>query len=139
MLRKDQLNKLQRLQNNCVHLISNRTDNEQNFQLLQLLKVAQIIKLHNIKLGYQVQHSQLPEMVVHACHSDVKSASLEKKHKYNTRRKNEPNRPRPKSNWYNKSFLVKSMQEFQALPEALKKIANYQLFVKACKKHVLSL
>ena len=78
MLRKDEMDKLQKLQNSCVRLITNRKDTSQSFQLLQLLSVAEIIKLQNLKLGYQVQHSQLPEMVMQACQTDVNSVSLEK-------------------------------------------------------------
>ena len=139
MLRRDQLDKLQKLQNNCIRLITKRKHTSESFQLLQLLTVSEIIKLQNLKLGFQVQHSRLPEMVAQACRTDAKSASLEKKHKYNTRRKREPNRPRPGSKWYNRSFLVKSMQEFQSLPDELKKIENQQHFVQLCKKHLLSL
>ena len=91
MLRSDQLERLQKLQNSCFRLIMNQKDTLQSHQLLNLMTVAEIIKLHNLKMGYLVQHRQLPEMVINACRSDVNSVSLEKKHKYNTRKKHEPN------------------------------------------------
>ena len=138
MLRNDQLEKLQKLQNTCIRLITNQKNTVHGYQLLKLMNVAEIIKLHNLKMGYLVQHQQLPEMILKSCRSDAKSKSLDKIHRYNTRRKNEPNRPRPGSKWYKKSFLVKCLQEYQSLPENIKGINHKYSFIKSCKTHILS-
>ena len=80
------------------------------------MKVSEIIKLNNLKLGFKVQHSQLPENVSLACTSDTNKNPLTKKHRYPTRRKQEPNHPKPQSKWYKSSFLTKSILEYQNLP-----------------------
>ena len=71
------------------------------------MKVSEIIKLQNLKLGFKVQHSQLPENVTHACTSDANKNSLTETHRYPTIRKEEPNHPKLQIKWYKSSFLTK--------------------------------
>ena len=83
------------------------------------MKVKDIIKLQNLKLGFKVQHSQLPENILAVCKTDSNQNSLKKHHSYNTRRKNEQNCPKPDTRWYQTSFLVKSISEYQSLPSSI--------------------
>ena len=94
MLNQSQLKKLQKLQNKCIQLINGKPATSDNYQSLKLLKFAEIVKLQNLKLGHQVQHSQLPERILDVCMSDTHSKSLVKLHGYQTRRKLEPNHPK---------------------------------------------
>ena len=60
MIKKEHLTKLQKLQNQCISLISNNDASTKVYQSLKIMKVKDIIKLQNLKLGFKVQHSQLP-------------------------------------------------------------------------------
>ena len=85
MLNQSQWKKLQKLQNKCIHLITGKQATRENYQTLIVLRFNEITKLQNLKLGYQVQHSQLPESILHACKSDTYRKSLVKSHGYQTR------------------------------------------------------
>ena len=125
MIKKEHLNKLQKLQNRCISLISNKDASSEVYQSLKIMKVKDIIKLQNLKLGFKVQHSQLPENVLTVCITDSNRNSLIKHHPYNTCRKNEQNCPKPSMRWYQISFLVKSINEFQSLPGSIRNISEY--------------
>ena len=109
-----------------------------SYQLLKIMKVPELIKLQNLKLGFRVQHSQLPENVTLACTSDTNKNSLTKKHRYPTRHKNKPNHPKPQSKWYMTSFLTKCIVEFQNLPSEIRGIKDYNAFIRSCKIHLLN-
>ena len=110
----------------------------ESYRSLKLRKVPEIIKLQNLKLGFKVQHSQLPENVTHTCTSDVNKNSLTKKHRYPTRHKEKPNHPKPQSKWYKSSFLTKCIVEFQNLPAEIWSIKDYNAFTHSCKVHLLN-
>ena len=97
MLNQAQNKKIQRLQNNCIHLINGKPAMRESYQSLNLLRFNEILTLQNLKLGHRVQHSQLPERILYACTSDTHGKSLEKKHSYQMRHKHEPNHPREKA------------------------------------------
>ena len=137
MLRKEQIQKLQKLQNICLYYITNRRVTVSTYQEHKILRISSIIKLQNLKLGYKMQHSQLPKPVLEACTADSNKKTLVKKHHYNTRCKRELNHPAPKSKWYKNSFLVKSLTQYQSLPYEVRKIDHFQSFVSSCKKLLL--
>ena len=119
MIKKEHLTKLQKLQNRCISLISNNDASTKVYQSLKIMKVKDIIKLQNLKLGFKVQHSQLPENVLAMCTTDSNRNSLKKHHSYNTHWKNEQNHPKPDTRWYQTSFLVKSISDYQSLPSSI--------------------
>ena len=138
MIKKEHLNKLQKLQNRCISLISNKDASSKVYHSLKIMKVRDIIKLQNLKLGFKVQHSQLSENVLTVCITDANQNSLKKHHPYNTRRKNEQNHPKPATKWYQTSFLVKSINKFQSLPCSIRNITEYNRFVRSCKTYIIN-
>ena len=138
MLKKEQLTKLQKLQNLCITLISNKHASTKVYQSLNIMKIPDIINLQNLKLGFKVQHSQLPANVLAVCTTDTKKGSLKKHHSYNTHRKNEQNCPKPDSKWYQSSFLVKSVGSYQSLLDQIRNITDYNHFVTSCKNYILN-
>ena len=64
---------------------------------------------------------------------DQHKASLEKQHRYATRRKQELIIPRAQHNKYRNSFLIRGLCNYQSLPAELKTIEKLGQFVKACK------
>ena len=119
MLRSKQLQKLQKLQNKCLALITGNRISTKEYQSQKIMKIPKIIQLQNLKLGFRVHHSQLLIMILSACTTDAHSQQLLKSHKYSTRCKNEPNHHRLTSLWYKNSFMTKSIVEFQSLPLAI--------------------
>ena len=71
-----------------------------------MLRLDNLIKIENIKLGYKLEHSQLPKTIQHMLKTDSKEKSLVKTHPYPTRTKNVPNLPRALNKAYHASFLV---------------------------------
>ena len=138
ILKKEQLQKLQKLQNKCIRQISKNNSVVESYRLLKIMKIPEVIKLQNLKLGFRVQHSQLLENVTLACTSDVSKNSLTKKHRYPTRCKKEPNHPKPQSKWYMTGFLTKCIVEFQNLPGEIRGIKDYNAFIQSCKIHLLN-
>ena len=137
MLTKEKLKKLQKIQNRCTSLIMGSKTISDTYKHLKLLTVKQIIRLYNSKLGYKVQHSQLPVPILQACKTDSTNQPLIKDHPYMTRRKNEINRAKAFSNWYLNSFMVQSTKEFQNLPDSIRSIKLFPSFVKSCKNYLL--
>ena len=138
MLSKCHLNKLQKLQNNCIKEILKRKININDYRLLKMLRISELIKLENIKLAYRTKHSQLPEKVQTACRTDSRNSTLVKAHRYNTRQKLELNLPRASTTMYKNSFLFQSTVDYQKLPLEIKKISQYASFVRKGKEFLLS-
>ena len=76
MLKAEQIKKLQKLQNRCISLISNKGATNTVYQSLKIMRIPEIIKLHNLKLGFKVQHSQLPANVLAVCTTDAKKMHI---------------------------------------------------------------
>ena len=118
MLNKAKLQKIEVLQKKCVSYLTNKKRvNTDTYKALGLLRIKGIIRLQTIKMGYKVQHSQLPIKIIEAFTTDANAVSLMKTHKYQTCRKHEPNRIRAKTAWYSTSFMDKCMAEYQSLPD----------------------
>ena len=79
-INKDQLNKLQKIQTECLHLIAplNKSGNLNKY--LGILTVNSMIKLENYKFGYKLINKILPIKTQQLCYLDDKNKSLEKKH-----------------------------------------------------------
>ena len=61
MLNRSQIKKLQKIQNKCIACIINRCPKRNDYQSLKILKIDDVVKLQNLKLGFKLQHSQLPK------------------------------------------------------------------------------
>ena len=110
---KDQLNKLQKIQTECLHLVAplNKSGNLNKY--LGILTVNSMIKLENYKFGYKLINKILPIKTQQLCYLDDKNKSLEKKHQYQTRNKELPNLPKQMNKAYRDSFLCIGLQSFQ--------------------------
>ena len=100
------------------------------FKKLRIIKIEDLIKFELCKLAYQVKENLLPKPIL-----DLFNVS-KKTHWYNTRFKNVPNKYWHKSNAYNKSFLCKSLSNFNTLNQLLKSASDKLSFVNIYK-HIL--
>ena len=89
----DQLNKLQRIQTECLQLIVPQNKNGNLNKELGILTIKDMIKLENYKFGYKLNNNLLPSKTKKLCYLDSESHSLMKNHPYSTRNKTIPNLP----------------------------------------------
>ena len=133
MISNRSLTKLQKIQNKCYKLIFGSEATEKNYHSSKILRISEMIKLANLKHGYKIQYSHLPERVLFCSTSDNNDKRLVKEHRYPTRNKGIPNLPMTNCVHYRQSFLYQSILIYQKLPLSAKSILNESLFIKRCK------
>ena len=87
MTTQNNLLRVQSLQNKCVEIISRNKSTELNYEKLKILKIKELIKMQEIKVGYRLINKMLPSKISQQLQSDSKRKSLTKTHTYNTRGK----------------------------------------------------
>ena len=123
---KENLEKIRRLQENNAKLVNK----SKVLQDLKLLTIDQLIVQELCKLGKRFLDNSLPGPIMRNMTTDTTNESLIKKHPYGTRNKRIPNTPKVRSAHYQKSYLVRSWQEFQKLPSTLKEVQNLDMLKK---------
>ena len=134
---KDQLNKLQRIQTECLKLVAQKNSSGNLNKELGILSINTNIMLENCKFGYKLKNKQLPNKTLALCYLDSKNKSLTKQHKYQTRHKELPNLPKNMNKTYKNSFLCMGLKSFQALPVETQLRSNIKSFTISCKKYLL--
>ena len=132
-----QLNKLQKIQTECLQLIVplNKTGNLN--KVLGILTIKDMIKLENYKFGYKLNNNLLPTKTNELCYLDNNSQSLKKHHPYSTRNKTMPNLPKKMNKAYRASYLCTGPQMYQTLPVETKSKHTLSCFTIACKQTLL--
>ena len=133
MINSTAVNKLQKLQNNCMKLVFNKMPTWTELNKKGILSIKQLIKLELLKTGYKLHHKLLPTPIINCFVNDHSGKSLIKKHKYGTRNKAIPNNPKPRTKLYQSSFLCKSISEYSSLLVATTSYKNFNQFVSKCK------
>ena len=82
---KDQLNKLQKIQTECLKLFAQKNKRGNLNKELGILSISSKIMLENCKFGYKLKNKELPNKTFALCHLDSKNKSLTKQHKYQTK------------------------------------------------------
>ena len=88
MLQKNQINKLQKIQNKCLKYILPKDNSFTACKKLNILNIKDMLKLVNLKFGYKLANKLLPSRIITICQEDSKKQTLLPKHQYNTRQKN---------------------------------------------------
>ena len=109
MINQSKLNDLQRVQDNCVKQLDLSMTLPDIYKKHGLLKISQIIKLEQLKLGYKLTHKLLPESLTSQLCTGPDKECLVKQHSYKTRTKDLLNLPLVKNTTYRKSFLYQSL------------------------------
>ena len=135
---KDQLNKLQRIQTDCLKLIVPRNKSSNLNKEFDILSMESKTTFENCKFGYKIKNKQLPNKTLDLCYSDSTNKSLAKQHKYDTRHKDLPNLPKNPNKTYMNSFLCMGPKSFQTLPVETKLKPNIKSFTSSCKKYLSS-
>ena len=128
---KSTLKCIQTIQNTCLRCIEPKLWPEESNKKHKILKVEDLIKLEQYKLGYKACNKLLPTRLLTCLFTDSKDRSLKKSHGYNTRYKEIPNVPVMSSLKYRKSFMYMCMKEYTAAT----KLDNGKQSKKAALKH----
>ena len=139
MLEQVQLNRLQSIQNKAIKALSKNANGYEAFYKEQkILNVKQLINLHELKFGYQLCSGMLPKPLEACVNCDHDLKSNLKLHNYNTRQKLVPNLPKVQSNMYRRSLLFTSLRIISSIPNQLREVKPFKLFVKRCKQYLLT-
>ena len=116
MLSNEKINKLQKLQNKCIHLIDNSNlPLEEKFCTHKIIRINELIKFESSKVGYKVVNKLLPPETLDCFTHDHNDLTLEKNHCYSTIFKHIPNAPLVNGKLYYNSFLRVSITNIQPL------------------------
>ena len=121
----------------CFNLITHQAPTKANYKSERMMRLDELIKLENIKLGYKLEHSRLPITIHDMLKSDSKNTSLVKTHSYQTRTKNIPNMPTALCKSYHASFLVQSIKEYERLPLELRESRTLSVCINQVKRRLL--
>ena len=132
MVSKTELNDLRKIQNQCIHIINKKSatsDITGQYEKLKILRIDQLVKLQLCKLGHMISHDQLSIPI----HQMFEPKGGKKSHRYLTRRKHIPNIQAHSSETFNKSFMCRSLMEYNLLPQHLRTYVLCRRFVKNYK------
>ena len=62
MTTKENLNRMQMIQNKCIEIICNNKNIEHSFKKLKIPKIKELIKLQEIKIGYRLINKQIAKI-----------------------------------------------------------------------------
>ena len=78
MIKQETITKLQKVLNKCFRLITGQAPTPRNFKKERMLRLHDLIKLENKKLGYQLDKNLLPQDLHKLLWTDSKNKSLQK-------------------------------------------------------------
>ena len=138
MINQCTISKIQKILNKCFNLITGLAPTLENFKKEKMLRLTDLIKLENSKLGYQLDKKLLPVNLQELLWTDSKNRSLQKTHKYNTREKHLPKLPKVTSSTYQRGFQFQSIKDYEATPVNIRNTINLNHFTSKMKLHLLS-
>ena len=130
--------KLQKQVNTCFNLITHLPPNPQNFQKEKMLRVTDLIKIENQRLGYRLHKGLLPSKLECLMWTDSKEKTLEKTHTYNTRQCKLSRLPKAQSKKFHSSFQFNSILAFNSVPLEIRNSNTLDSFTKKLKKIVFA-
>ena len=136
LISKEMLNKLQQVQNTCLKLIDKGAF-PPGRKTNRILTVEQQIHLDLCKLWHKKTLGILPINLEATMETDHKNESLTKCHKYYTRQKKLPNRPRSTHHAYHESFLIRGNRLYSLLNQDMWSLKSLGQFNSALKKKLL--
>ena len=137
MALSENLNKIRKTLNMCVKILKPKTEINKSYGELKILTLDQLIKLEHNKLAYKIANGTLPIKIKEIINHDQNNKSLQKNHKYNTRKKSRPNIQRPKTKNYTRSFLCNGIRALDELTPDLTICTSITSFVKKCKQRYI--
>ena len=135
MTTKDNLNRVQSVQNKCVNLKIKSSNINTSYEKLKISKINELIKYQEIKVGYRLINKLLPNKISQQLLCDSNKKSLSKQHHYNTRGKKIPNLPKATKSTYINSYLYQCIKQFMLLPFKIRNMPTLSSFLSNYKKN----
>ena len=135
MADKQSLNKLAKIQNECVKMISTKlglTTVDSMYKKLGIIPLTKMIQIELAKYGYGVTRKTVPSSIQALAN---RKGGL-KNHRYCTRNCNTPNIQKHTNHQFNSSFMCKGLTTYSALPRDIKNISTLAGFVKKLKREL---
>ena len=130
---KRELTGLIKIQNQCLRLISPKTNHKDLYKKLQILKLTEMIQLELIKFGYKITKNQQPLPLQKL----MNDRGGKKTHHYPTRMKSMPNIQKHASETFNKSFICRSIWEFNKMPDSIKNSKSIRHIIMKYKSNLI--
>ena len=137
MITKEDLLKLEKIQNKCVQLIEPRKELSKIYKDNSILKLQSLVRLENAKIWHKYYQKTLPANLMKMMQQDQNNTNLQKQHGYNTRKKKEINLPLATCQAYKSSFYVEGLKVYSTLPSETKRKEQLSHFVNDYKKLLL--
>ena len=135
MADKQSLNKLAKIQNECVKMIGTKlglTTVDSMYKKLGIIPLTKMIQIELAKYGYGVTRKIVPSSIQALAN---RKGGL-KNHRYCTRNCNTPNIQKHTNHQFNSSFMCKGLITYSALPGDIKNISTLAGFVKKLKREL---
>ena len=132
MADKQSLNKLAKIQNECVKMIGAKLGLitvDVMYKKLGIIPLTKMIQIELAKYGYGITRKTVPSSI--QALANRKGGS--KSHGYCTRNCNTPNIQKHTNHQFNSSFMCKGLTTYSALPGDIKNISTMAGFVKELK------
>ena len=126
MLSQSVINKLQKLQNKSLQLINGKKATLNNYKLLGILRVQELLELENCKFVYKLLTSSLPPRITEISYSDQTGKTLVKEHKYNTRSKKLLNKAKASNKHYQNCIIYTGTSSLETLKAETKSKPSLQ-------------
>ena len=140
LLTKENSKKLQKLQDKCMLAVGRglgpKVSLDKTYSDHKILKIEQLIDFELCKLWHKKQLDLLPCKLSEAMSCDQWDQSLQKLHRYPTRQKNLPNRPKATHHEYLNSFLVKGNRVYSQLHQDIRGCTTLRQFANRLKENL---
>ena len=137
MINKAQLDKISKIQDQCVATLDKSLSVRDTYKKYKLLKFEDMITHETNKLWHKQHLSLLPAPLTRNMQTDFTGLDLSKSHGYNTRNKAYLNLPRANNGSYRKSFLSRGLKTYNELPLKIQSANNITTFSSSSKLHLL--
>ena len=131
MINKAQLDKISKIQNQCVANLDKNPSVNDTYKNYKLLKFKDMITHKTNKLWHKQHLNLLPVPLTRNMQTDFTGPDLLKSHGYNTRNKAYLNHPWANNGSYRKSFLARGLKTYNELPLKIRAVNNIE---SACQK-----
>ena len=131
------LNKLQKVQNKCINIITGKQVSQHCYKEPSILRIRELLELENCKLDYKLLHQELPIRIEDLSNHDQFGKTLQKKHKYKTHNRQLLNKALAKNKSYKNYIIYKGTSALETLKFETMSKPNLQSFTKDCKNRIL--
>ena len=117
--------------------MTNLPPTPKNYKQEKILRLQQLLKLENSKIGYQMDKDLLPRNVSHLLWTDSRNKTLKKNHRYQTREKH-PKIPNITKSKYHQGFQLACLRSYGKISPEIRNSPTLPSFMQKLKKQLLA-